>query len=154
MFLGSGLFRVFDAKKKAHPVRVGVGTDIGAGTSFSQLATLNEAYKVAALNDTRLSAAHAFYLATRGGAEALYLDDRIGAIEPGHEADLVVLDLKATPLLDFRTGFCRDILDRLFVLMTLGDDRAVRCTFVAGERAYDRDRGGEAFIYSGMGGRT
>ncbi len=147
MFLGSGLFRVFDAKRKTRPVRVGLGTDIGAGTSFSQLATLNEAYKVAALNDTRLSAAHAFYLATRGGAEALYLDDVIGSIAPGFEADLVVLDAKASPLLDFRTGFSRDILDRLFVLMTLGDERAVRCTFVAGERVFDRNRPGDAFRY-------
>lgn len=154
MFLGSGLFRLFDAKKKSRPVRVGLGTDIGAGTSFSQLQTLNEAYKVAALNDTRLSAAQAFYLATRGGAEALYLDDIIGSIATGYEADLVVLDLKATPLLEFRNGFCRDILDRLFVLMTLGDDRAVRCTFVAGERTYDRDRAGEAFIYPGKGGMS
>jgi guanine deaminase len=145
MFLGSGLFRVFDAKNAVRPVRVGIGTDIGAGTSFSQLATLNEAYKVAALNDTRLSAAQAFYLATRGGAEALYLDDRIGAIAPGYEADLVVLDLKATPLLDFRSGFSADVWDRLFVLMTLGDDRAVRATFVAGERVYDRDRPGDPF---------
>jgi len=147
MFLGSGLFRAFDAKRNDRPVRVGIGSDIGAGTSFSQLQTLNEAYKVAALNDTRLSAAHAFYLATRGGAEALYLDDRIGAIAPGYEADLVVLDLKATPLLDFRSSFCRDVLDRLFVLMTLGDDRAVRSTFVAGEPVYDRDRAGGAFKY-------
>lgn len=145
MFLGSGLFRVFDAKNAVRPVRVGIGTDIGAGTSFSQLATLNEAYKVAALNDTRLSAAQAFYLATRGGAEALYLDDRIGAIAPGYEADLAVLDLKATPLLDFRSGFSADVWDRLFVLMTLGDERAVRATFVAGERVYDRDRPGDTF---------
>jgi guanine deaminase len=147
MFLGSGLFRAFDAKRKDRPVRTGLGTDIGAGTSFSQLATLNEAYKVAALNDAKLSAAHAFYLATRGGASALYLDDMIGSIAAGYEADLVVLDMKATPLIDFRCGFCRDILDRLFVLMTLGDDRAVRCTFVAGQRVYDRNREGEPFLY-------
>jgi guanine deaminase len=148
MFLGSGLFRAFDAKNATRPVRVGIGSDIGAGTSFSQLATLNEAYKVAALNQTGLSAAHAFYLATRGGAEALYLDNRIGAIEAGYEADLVVLDLKATPLLAFRGDFCRGILERLFVLMTLGDDRAVRCTFVAGEQVYDRDRAGDPFRHA------
>lgn len=148
MFLGSGLFRAFDAKRKDRPVRLGVGTDIGAGTSFSQLQTLNEAYKVAALNDTRLSAAHAFYLATRGGAEALYLDDTIGSIESGFEADLVILDLRATPLLDFRLNGCRDILERLFVLMTLGDDRVVRATYVAGHLAYDRNRPGEPFKYA------
>jgi guanine deaminase len=147
LFLGSGLFRVFDAKRKERPVRVGLGTDIGAGTAFSQLMTLNETYKVAALNDSKLSAAQAFYLATRGGAEALYLDKIVGSIASGYEADLVVLDVRATPLMDFRMNFCRDILDRLFVLMTLGDDRAVRCTYVAGERVYDRDRKGEAFIY-------
>lgn len=148
LFLGSGLFRAFDAKKKSRPVRLGLGTDIGAGTSFSQLATLNEAYKVAALNDTRLSAAHAFYLATRGGAEALYLDNIIGSIQPGYEADLVVLDLKATPLLDFRSGFCDNVLEQLFVLMTLGDDRAVRATYVAGEPVYVRDRP-DMFAYPG-----
>jgi len=149
MFLGSGLFRVFDAKRKDRPVRVGLGTDVGAGTSFSQLATLNEAYKVAALNDTRLSAAQAFYLATRGGAEALCLDRIVGSVAPGYEADLVVLDLQATPLINFRMGFCRDVLDQLFVLMTLGDDRAVRATFVAGERIYDRERRPEPFAYPG-----
>jgi len=132
LFLGSGLFRAFAAKRADRPVRLGLGSDLGAGTSFSPLRTMSEAYKVAQLNDTRLSALHAFYLATLGGAEALYLDDRIGRIAPGYEADLVVLDLKATPLLDFRMGFCRDLAERLFVLMTLGDERVIRATYVAG----------------------
>lgn len=149
LFLGSGLFRVFEAKKKERAVRVGLGTDIGAGTSFSQLATLNEAYKVAALNDTKLSAAHAFYLATRGGAQALYLDNVIGMIAPGYEADLTVLDLKATPLLELRLRACRDLMERLFVLMTLGDDRLVRATYVAGQAVYDRARGAGGFSYPG-----
>lgn len=149
LFLGSGLFRVFDAKKKERAVRVGLGTDIGAGTSFSQLATLNEAYKVAALNDTPLAAAQAFYLATRGGAEALYLDSIVGSIAPGYEADLVVLDLKATPLIELRLRSCRDLTERLFVLMTLGDDRLVRATYVAGHAVYDRARGAAPFAYPG-----
>ncbi|OVZ64618.1 guanine deaminase [Pigmentiphaga sp. NML030171] len=148
LFLGSGLFRVFDAKRADRPVRVGLGTDIGGGTAFSQLQTLNEAYKVAALNQTRLTAAHAFYLATRGGAHALYLDDRLGAIEPGYEADLVVLDLKSTPLMDFRMRYCADLMERLFVLMTLGDDRAVRATYVAGRPVYDRSRQPAPFRYA------
>ncbi|GJG97386.1 guanine deaminase [Cupriavidus pauculus] len=147
LFLGSGLFRLFDAKQSARPVRVGLGTDIGAGTSFCQLQTLNEAYKVAAMNGTRLNAIQAYYLATRGSAEALCLQDTIGTIAPGFDADLVVLDRKATPLLEFRSGFCNDIVEQLFVLMTLGDDRAVRATYVAGERVYYRDTGCEPFRY-------
>jgi len=148
LFLGSGLFRLFDAKRADRPVRVGLGTDIGGGTAFSQLQTLNEAYKVAALNQTRLTAAHAFYLATRGGAHALYLDDRLGAIEAGYEADLVVLDLKSTPLMDFRMRYCADLMERLFVLMTLGDDRAVRATYVAGRPVYDRARQPQPFRHA------
>ena len=147
LFLGSGLFRAFDAKKPERPVRTGVGTDLGAGTSFSQLQTLNEAYKVSELNGTKLTALHAFYLATRGGAGALYLEDRIGSVAPGYEADLVVIDLAATPLLKFRMGYAADITETLFVLMTLGDDRCVRATYVAGEPVYDRDRD-QAFTYA------
>lgn len=148
LFLGSGLFRMFEAKRPDRPVRVGLGTDLGAGTSFSQLQTLNEAYKVAKLGGTTLSPVQALYLATRGGAEALYLDDRIGSIEPGFEADLTILDLKATPLLEFRLAYCRTMMETLSVLMTLGDDRAVRATYVAGEPVYDRDRD-EPFQYPG-----
>ncbi|HET7301309.1 MAG TPA: guanine deaminase [Oleiagrimonas sp.] len=146
LFLGSGLFRTFDARKPERPVRTALGTDLGAGTSFSQLQTLNEAYKVAQLNGgASLTAAHGWWLATRGGAEALYLDDRIGSIEPGRDADLVILDTAATPLLKFRSGYAKDLMERLFVLMTLGDDRAVRATWVAGVPVYDRDRA-ESFV--------
>lgn len=145
LFLGSGLFRLHDALDPRRPVRTGLGSDIGAGTSFCTLQTLNEAYKVAALQGRRLDAVQGLYLATLGGARALYLDDRIGRIEPGHEADLVLLDPRATPLLAFRSGYCRDIAEQLFVLMTLGDDRVVRATWVGGEPVYDRDRA-EAFV--------
>lgn len=140
LFLGSGLFKLGEAKQTDRPVRVGIGSDIGAGTSFSTLHTLNEAYKVSQLGQGRLTAAHAFYLATRGGAEALYLQDSLGSVAPGYDADLVVLDLKATPLIAFRMGFAKDILEKLFVLMTLGDDRAVRATYVAGRPVYDSAR--------------
>jgi len=147
LFLGSGLFRLFEAKDPKRPVRVGLGTDLGAGTSFSQLQSLNEAYKVAQLNQTRLNAIQAFYLATRGSAEALCLDDRIGTIAKGFDADLVILDKKATPLMALRSEFCKDIVEQLFVLMILGDDRAVRATYVAGEQVYDREAEGEKFSY-------
>lgn len=138
LFLGSGLFRVGAAKDPRRPVQVGLGTDIGGGTSFSLLATMGAAYEIAQLNGRSLSAVEAFYLATLGGARALALDDRIGMIAPGREADLVVLDPKATPLLALRNGRADSVRDQLFALMVLGDDRAVRATYVAGKPAHQR----------------
>ena len=139
MFLGSGLFRMRAAKDPKRPIHVGLGTDIGAGTSFSLLATLNEAYKVAALNAAPITALEGLYLATLGGARALGLEDRIGSLAPGREADIVVLDPHATPLLSFRAARSRSLEETLFLLMTLGDDRAVRATYVAGELAHSRE---------------
>ncbi len=139
LFLGSGLFRMRAAKDLNCPIEVGLGTDIGAGTSFSLLATLNEAYKVAALNAAPLTALEGFYLATLGGARALGLEERIGSLAPGREADIIVLDPKATPLLAFRTARARSFEEVLFILITLGDDRAVRATYVAGALAHRRD---------------
>ncbi|MBC7427760.1 MAG: guanine deaminase [Bacteriovorax sp.] len=137
-FLGSGLFSFEKAKDKSRPVKTGLGTDIGAGTSFSHLQTMNESYKVAQLSGYSLSSLRAFYLATRGGAESLYMEDKVGSIAPGMEADLVVLDLKSTPLMDFRMGYCNDITEKLFILMTLGDDRATESVYVAGEKVYGK----------------
>ena len=139
LFLGSGLFDIQKALDPARPVRVGLATDLGAGTNFSQLVTMNEAYKVAQLKGYALSAHHAYYLATRGAARALYLDDRIGSIEVGMEADLTVLDLKATPVLGYRMQHTNSLDEVLFVLMTLGDDRTSCATYVAGERVYSRE---------------
>ena len=68
----------------------------------------------------------------------MYLDDRIGSIAPGMEADLVVLDLKSTPLIAARMRHCDDLAQALFVQMTLGDERAVRATYIAGELAWER----------------
>jgi guanine deaminase len=133
-FLGSGLFRARDVKDPKRPVHVGLGTDIGGGTSFSMLATMSEAYKVAQLGSRPIDVIEAFFLATLGGARALALDDRIGTLAPGREADMVVLDPNATPLLAFRNGRSRSITETLAVLTTLGDDRAVRATYVAGQQ--------------------
>ncbi len=135
-FLGSGLFRFDNAKNKSRPVRVGLGTDIGAGTCLSPLRTMGEAYKIGELCGNSLCAADAYFLATRGAAEALHLDDKIGSIGVGMEADLVVLNLKSTPLVEFRMKFCNSIEEVLAVQMTMADDRATRAVYVAGKLAY------------------
>ena len=138
-FLGSGAFNIARTLRKDQLVRTGIGTDLGAGTSFSMLNTLNSAYKAAQLNGYSLSARHAHYLATRGTAHAMYLEDKIGSVAPGMEADIVVLDMKSTPLIKYRMQFVEDFEEALFVQMTLGDDRAVQATYIGGELKYNRD---------------
>lgn len=137
-FIGSGLFDISAAKNSARPVRVGLATDVGGGTSFSMLRTLAEAYKMAQLRGYPLSAREGFYLATLGSARALYLDDIIGTFAPGMEADAILIDPHATPLLAKRMQSAQTLDERLFVLMTLGDDRVIRATYVAGKRVYQR----------------
>ncbi|NWG26377.1 MAG: guanine deaminase [Pseudorhodoplanes sp.] len=137
-FLGSGLFGLRNAKSPRRPVAVGLGTDIGAGTSLSLLVTMGAAYQVSQLRSEPVDAIEAFFLATLGGARALALDDKIGSLAAGREADMVVLDPAATPLLAFRNARAQSIEDTLGVLMTLGDDRAVRATYVAGRIAHER----------------
>lgn len=139
-FLGSGLFNFEDAKNKSRPVRVGLATDIGAGTSFSQLQSMNESYKIAQLGGFALSSIHAFYLATLGAAHALDLENKIGSIKVGMEADLLVLDLKSTALIDFRMQHSKSIEEALFIQMTLGDDRSTRAVYIAGEIAYKKEK--------------
>jgi len=133
LFLGSGLFDLAAAQR--HGVRVGLGTDVGAGTSFSLLRTLAEAYKALRLNGQTLGAEQGFYLATLGGARALYLDEYIGNFAVGREADFVVLDPLATPLLAHRMARAETLSERLFALMMLGDERCVVATHVLGEPA-------------------
>jgi len=135
-FLGSGLFDYQTVKN--HGITVGLGTDVGGGTSFSLLQTMNEAYKVCQLQGHYLQALSSFYLATLGGARVLGLEDKIGNFTPGKEADFIVLDLHATPLLARRLQQCRTLEERLFVLAMLGDDRVVARTYLAGALAYER----------------
>ncbi|MFJ3485845.1 guanine deaminase [Pseudomonas sp. NPDC090202] len=136
LFLGSGLFNL--PKAEQFKVNVGLGTDVGAGTSFSILQTLNEAYKVMQLQGAKLSPFKSLYLATLGGARALRLEDKIGNLQAGSEADFVVLDYNATPLLSYRMQQATSIEEQLFVLMTLGDDRTVSETYAAGELVHKR----------------
>jgi guanine deaminase len=136
LFLGSGLFNLPMAEK--HKLNVGLGTDVGGGTSFSLLQTLNEAYKVMQLQGARLSPFKSLYLATLGGARALRLEDKIGNLQPGSDADFLVLDYNATPLLSYRLKQSNNIAETLFVLMTLGDDRTVAQTYAAGALVHQR----------------
>lgn len=143
LFLGSGLFKIGKAKSSRTPVRVGLGTDVGGGNNFSQLLVLKDAYKVGMLQDYKISAFKGLYLATRGGADALYLEDKLGSFDPGKEADFVVFDVMATPELAFRNQSPEirsldDLAFKTFGLMMLGDSRAVCATYVAGKRLYEK----------------
>ena len=130
LFLGSGLFRLTAMRDAG--VRCGLGTDVGGGTSLSMLRTASEAYKVLHLQEHALPPMQALYLATLGAAEALYLEDKIGNFRPGREADFVVLDYAGSSLTARRTAAAEGIEEKLFALMTLGDDRNVASTWVAG----------------------
>ena len=133
LFLGSGLFD--EARLRAGEVRTALATDVGGGTSYSMLRTAAEAYKVLQMRGQSWPALAAFHTITRGNAEALGLVDRIGTLEPGTEADVVVLDPDATPAMAHRMAAVRGgLAEELFALMTLGDDRAVAATYVAGRR--------------------
>ncbi len=143
LFLGSGLFKIEQAKSTAHPVKVGLGTDVGAGTSFSLLQTANEAYKVAQLRQQKLSPFKALFLATLGGAKALCLDDTLGSFEVGKDADFIVLNPQATPLMALRNSAefpstSEELADRAFSLIMMGDDRAIEATYILGELAYSQ----------------
>lgn len=137
LFLGSGLFNLTEAEK--YGVKLGIGTDIGAGTSFSMLETMGEAYKVGQLRGQKLDAFKSFYLATLGGAKALNMADKVGTLEVGKEADFLVYDKAGTPLLERRLKHCKTIEETLFVLSILGDDRAIGETWIAGERMHSRE---------------
>ena len=132
LFLGSGLFD--QARLTRAGARIALATDVGGGTSYSMLRTAAEGYKVLQLNRQSWPALQAFYRMTLGNARALSLDDRIGSVEAGKEADLVVLDSRATPAMAHRMETADGELEaELFVLITMGDDRAVRQTYIAGE---------------------
>lgn len=130
LFLGSGLFDypgLLEAK-----VRVAYGSDVGAGTSYSMLATAADAYKICQLNNFSLNPLESFYGLTLGNARALSLESEIGTLEIGSDADLTVLDSRATNAMATRMRSIESLSEELFVLQTLCDDRAIAETYVAG----------------------
>jgi len=133
LFLGSGLFDRERLSKSG--VRIGVATDIGGGTSYSMLRTMDEGYKVLQLRGQRLNPFASFYMMTLGNARALSLEGTIGTIAPGCAADLVVLDARATPAMALRMATVTSLVEELFLLQTLGDDRSIAEVYVSGARA-------------------
>lgn len=138
LFLGSGLFD--DAGLRAQGIANAIATDIGAGTSYSMLQTLNEGYKILQLQDQKLHALRAFHWITRGNAEVLGLADRIGTLAAGTEADIVVLDARATPAMALRLDRSETLAEELFALQMMGDDRAIVQTYVAGQAQKGTER--------------
>ena len=136
LFLGSGLFDFAEADAVRQPLSL--ATDVGGGTSFSMLQTMNEAYKVARLKGSYLPALRMFYLATLGAARCMQLDGTIGSFAAGTEADFIVLDPQATPLLARRTARRESLEELLFALALLGDDRSVLATYSAGVKVHQR----------------
>jgi guanine deaminase len=135
LFLGSGLFDL--AKLDAHGVRFGLGTDVGAGTTFSMLSTMGEAYKVCQMRGNPLDPFRALWLATAAGAAMLGMGDKVGALTLGQEADFLLLDSGATPLAARRCAHL-PLAERLFAMQIMGDDRFIARTYVAGHLAHDR----------------
>jgi guanine deaminase len=170
LFLGSGLFRLGRATDPDYPVRITVGSDMGGGNAFSIVRVLEEAYKVGMCNNTMLDGSvnprdqdlaeaerkklgpyRAFYLATLGGARALYLDDVLGNFDKGKEADFVALDWNAgQPAMRWHQSLIcpsatpetiEQAAQLLFGVMAIGDDRDIDETWVAGKRAYKKPGG-------------
>lgn len=132
LFLGSGLFDYQGFSKRSKPLRIATATDVGGGTNYSMLRTMDEAYKVIALQGEKLNPLLAFWQLTRGNAEALSISHQVGTLAIGSEADLVVLDAKASHAMALRMETVTTLAQELFLLQTLGDDRAVLETYVAG----------------------
>jgi guanine deaminase len=133
LFLGSGLFDYQRYRRREKPIRIAAATDVGGGTNYSMLRTMDEGYKVIALNGEKLNPFQSFWQMTRGNAEALSIADKVGTLDKGTDADIVVLDSGATSAMRLRMETVKTLAEELFLLQTLGDDRAVREVYVAGK---------------------
>ena len=134
LFLGSGLMAWTQLQDAG--AHVTLASDVGGGTSLSMLRTMADAYRVQALQGVRLTAWKALYAATRGAARALHLEHEIGSFEPGTLADVTVWDWAVGPVATHRDAVARDLHERVFAWMTLGDERNLAATWVAGRELY------------------
>lgn len=129
-FIGSGLFDL--AGLAGAGPRIGLATDTGGGSSFSMLRTMAAAYEIGQLRGHAPHPAELWWLATEGSARALRMDDRIGNLVPGREADIIAIDLRSTPAIAQRADRADDFWEMLFPTIMMGDDRAIRTVRVAG----------------------
>lgn len=133
-FIGSGLFDLMGLAQTQ--VRIGLATDTGGGSSFSMLRTMAAAYEIGQLRGVAIHPSQLLWLATAGSAEALHMSGQIGSLAPGADADLTVLDLASTPAIAQRSARAESIWDALFPTIMMGDDRAIRATYVAGDKRH------------------
>lgn len=135
LFLGSGLFPYQRMRSRENAVRIATATDVGGGTNYSMLRTMDEGYKIIALQSEKLNPFQSFWQITRGNAEALSIADKVGTLDVGTDADIIVLDAGATPVTRLRMETVRTLAEELFLLQTVGDDRAIREVYIAGKPA-------------------
>ena len=133
LFLGSGFFDYAEADRVG--MGYGLASDVGGGTSFSPFHTMLAAYYVGregqAKRGLSLSPQHLWWQHTAGAARALGLAGVVGNLQPGCEADFIVLNPQATPLLARRTAQAGNIDELLFAMIVLGDDRLVEKTVIS-----------------------
>ena len=134
-FIGSGLFDMAGLMADGH--RIGLATDTGGGSSFSMLRTMAAAYEVGQLRGVPLHPAQLLWLATQGSAHSLRMDDKIGNLAAGMEADIVVLDLASTPAIAQRHAMANDLWEAVFPTIMMGDDRAVADVWIGGRKVAD-----------------
>lgn len=137
LFLGSGFFDYEGARRVGF--RHGLASDVGGGTSFNPFHTMLAAYYVGREGQTKpgvsLTPANLWWQHTAGAAAALGLAGQVGNLQAGCEADFLVLDPRATPLLARKTANARNLDELLFSLIVLGDDRVVEQVYVDGSRS-------------------
>ncbi|MBL1435954.1 MAG: guanine deaminase [Rhodobacteraceae bacterium] len=131
-FIGSGLFHA--TRSHAAGIRTGLATDVGGGSSFSMLRTMASAYEIGQLKGDAIHPAQLLYMATVGSAEALHIGDKVGNLETGKEADIIVINLASTPVIAQRTAQADTLWESLFPTIMLGDDRAIEAVYIAGNR--------------------
>jgi guanine deaminase len=138
LFLGSGFFDYAGADRVGF--HYGLASDVGGGTSFSPFHTMLAAYYVGREGQTKtglsLSPQHLWWQHTAGAAQALGLDGVVGNLQPGCEADFVLLNPKATPLLARKTLLANNLDELLFSMIVLGDDRLVEQTVISQSIAF------------------